>query len=48
MQTAALLDLGRVNEGEAIVAELTRRGYRRPMFVKLVRDRKCQAARRIG
>jgi tetratricopeptide (TPR) repeat protein len=38
VQAAALLDLGRRDDAKPVVAELTRRGYRRPTFVQLVRE----------
>lgn len=43
-QAAALLELGRFNDAALIAAELARRGYRRPTFVKLVHDRERRAA----
>jgi eukaryotic-like serine/threonine-protein kinase len=39
VQASALLDLGRLDEATPVVAELTRRGYRRPTFVRLIRER---------
>ncbi|MBK5189794.1 MAG: hypothetical protein JJD97_16240, partial [Gemmatimonadaceae bacterium] len=39
VQAAALIDLGKREEAKPVVAELTRRGYRRPTFVRLVRER---------
>jgi tetratricopeptide (TPR) repeat protein len=41
VQAAALLYLRRLTEADPIVAELTRRGYRRPTFVRLVRARRA-------
>jgi tetratricopeptide (TPR) repeat protein len=38
VQAAALLDLGRRDDARPVVAELTRRGYRRPAFVRLARE----------
>lgn len=39
VQAAALIDLGKREDARPVVAELTRRGYRRPTFVRLVRER---------
>lgn len=44
LKATALLDLGRVNDAEPVVSELNRRGYRRPTFVRLVRNRGRNAA----
>ena len=38
VQAAALISSGRRDDARPVVAELTRRGYRRPTFVRLVRD----------
>ena len=38
VQAAALISSGKRDEAKPVVAELTRRGYRRPTFVRLVRD----------
>jgi eukaryotic-like serine/threonine-protein kinase len=38
VQAAALINSGRRDDAKPIVAELTRRGYRRPTFVRLVRE----------
>jgi serine/threonine protein kinase len=37
VHATALLELGRENDAAPIVAELTRRGYRKPSFLRLVR-----------
>ena len=42
VQAAALISSGRRDDARPIVAELTRRGYRRPTFVRLVRDKAKQ------
>jgi serine/threonine protein kinase len=39
VQAAALLYLGRQSDAKPVVAELDRRGYRPPTFVRLVRER---------
>lgn len=44
VQATALLDLGRLHDAAPIVAELSRRGYRRPTFLRLVHDRERSAA----
>jgi eukaryotic-like serine/threonine-protein kinase len=42
VQAAALINSGRRDEAKPVVAELTRRGYQRPTFVRLVRARANQ------
>lgn len=44
VQATALLDLGRSDDAAPIVAELHHRGYRRPTFVRIVRERSRSAA----
>jgi tetratricopeptide (TPR) repeat protein len=39
VQAATLLDLGRPNDAEPVVATLEQRGYRRPTFLRLVHER---------
>lgn len=39
VQAAALINQGKRDDAKPVVAELTRRGYRRPTFVRLVRER---------
>jgi eukaryotic-like serine/threonine-protein kinase len=39
VQAAALIESGKREDAKPVVAELTRRGYRRPTFVRLVRER---------
>ncbi|MDB4909306.1 MAG: pknB 2 [Gemmatimonadetes bacterium] len=39
VQAAALLYLGKQNDAKSVVVELDRRGYRRPTFVRLARER---------